>query len=266
MLRFGLGLGFIITRLILVIASLSQTGNFANTSISLVIAQWYCERELIQHWSENIYLHFMLTLKYKAIGCPFIEMTAWHLLCVKMNSDLWHGFLGANGLLVGWILGWLAEIWVKDAEIKLILLYLSLELPVSTHPSRRRRNPPFGSCKFFGDLCEMKKRGNVAISTSYSSFVDSSPHINEKSVETLVSWTLLPSRAFFVLSEIKIRSEHPSQFCFTSWKGFCLTWDGNKCILRIFFNKGGFSEGPCFLKLRTPHVDQTEVGQFSRRA
>lgn len=146
MLGFGLGLEFIITRLIL--------------------WQWYCERELIKHQSENIYLHFMLTLKYKAIGYPFIKMTACHLLCVKMNSELWHGFLGANCLLIGWILGCLAEILIKDSEIKMTLLYLFLELPVSTRPSRRRRSPPFGSCKFFGELCEMKKRGNVAISTS----------------------------------------------------------------------------------------------------
>lgn len=96
----------------------------------------------------------------------------------------------------------------------------------------------------------MKKRGNVAISTLYSSSVDSSSHVNEKSVET-VSWTLLPSRAFFVLSKIKIKSERPSQFCFTSWKGFCLTWTVNVRTLRISSNNGSFSEGICFWKLDT---------------
>lgn len=52
----------------------------------------------------------------------------------------------------------------RDAEINSVLLCLSIELPVSTHPSRRRRNPPFGSCKFFGGSCKIKKRGNIAIS------------------------------------------------------------------------------------------------------
>ncbi|KAI1233961.1 hypothetical protein IHE44_0004417 [Lamprotornis superbus] len=34
---------------------------------------------------------------------------------------------------------------IRDAEINLVLLCLSIELPVSTHLSRRRRNPLFGS-------------------------------------------------------------------------------------------------------------------------
>jgi len=80
---------------------------------------------------------------------------------------------------------WLAETWVRDAEINLLLLCLSLELPVSTHPSRRRRNPPFGSCKFFGDLCEIKKRGSVAMFAVNSNLIDSD--INERSSESVVS-------------------------------------------------------------------------------
>lgn len=63
---------------------------------------------------------------------------------------------------------WLAETWVREAEINLLLLSLSLELPVSTHLFRRRRNPPFGSCKFFDSLCTIKKQRSVAISTSDS--------------------------------------------------------------------------------------------------
>lgn len=67
----------------------------------------------------------------------------------------------------------LAKAWVRHAEINLLLLCLSLELPVSTHPSRRRRSPPFGSCKFFGVLHKIEKRGSVANSTLDSNLVDS---------------------------------------------------------------------------------------------
>lgn len=61
----------------------------------------------------------------------------------------------------------------RDAEINLVLLCLSIELPVSTHLCRRRRNPPFGSCKFFGGLCKIRKTGSVAISTSDNNLIDS---------------------------------------------------------------------------------------------
>lgn len=82
---------------------------------------------------------------------------------------------------------WLAEIWAKRAEINLILLYLSLELPVSTHPSRRRRSLPSGSCKFFGGLCKIKKRASVVISTSCSILIDSSSDVNERSAKVILS-------------------------------------------------------------------------------
>lgn len=67
-----------------------------------------------------------------------------------------------------------------------LLLCLSLELPVSIHPSRRRRNPPFGSCKFFGGVCGVKKRGVLPfLHTSESKLIDSD--INEPSTKIVVS-------------------------------------------------------------------------------
>ena len=151
---------------------------------------------------------------------------------------------------------WLAETWVgRDAEIYLLLLCLSLELPVSTRPSRRRRNPPSGSCKFFGGLCKIKRRGSVAISALDSNLIDSD--INERSIRS-VSWTFLPSRASFVRSEVKIRFEHLHWFCFTRWKSSRVFWSGKIHTLPISFNKGLFSESICFWKLKTPYVNQTE--------
>lgn len=109
----------------------------------------------LSHW----YLKWMGVLALKTSACPF----PWCLLKhIRMNSDFQYGFLDGNDLLLG-----------RDAEINLVLLCLSIELPVSIHLSRRRRNPPFGSCKFFGGWCKIKKRGSVAVSTSDSNLVNS---------------------------------------------------------------------------------------------
>lgn len=79
----------------------------------------------------------------------------------------------------------MAKAWVRDTEINLLLLCLSLELPVSTHPSRRKRSPPFGNCKFFGVLHKIEKRGSVVNSTLDSNLVDFS--ISEMSTKSVVS-------------------------------------------------------------------------------
>lgn len=176
---------------------------------------------MINHWIEHTYLHLISILKYKVAGCASIKMTACQFLCVLHTVRKFLEWILSFGMVSLMEMAcWLAEIWAKDAEINLILLYLSLELPVSTHPSRKRRSLPSGSCKFFGGLCKIKKRASIVISASYSILTDFFSDVNEKSTRIVLSWTLLPSRDSFVLSESKIRSEHPYHFVLQAGRAY----------------------------------------------